>query len=242
MRRGGAVVAVVCALAFVPSTVADALTTQTFTTSESEFDPGVRNQGWWSPTIPATDSNQNYAVTHSDTLFTRNFFTFDLSSACPTSSVTLELTRFEQSGPLTYSLFDVSTPAATLNANEGRSQTIFDDLGSGTSFGSFPVAGGAPDDVLRFPLNAAGVAAFNATRGDFFSIGGKSPDGEATPGVGLSFLFGFSVATGTQQLIATCRPTTKEECKNGGWRNYGTTFRNQGECVAFVQRGVKPAP
>jgi hypothetical protein len=35
-------------------------------------------------------------------------------------------------------------------------------------------------------------------------------------------------------------PATKEQCKNGGWRNYGTTFKNQGQCVAFVQRGPRP--
>ena len=122
-----------------------------------------------------------------------------------------------------------------MNANDGRSQTIFDDLGTGTSFGSFRVVGGTPDDVLSFPLNAAGVAAFNATRGGFFSIGGKTPDGEASPD--LSFLWGASVGTGTQKLVVTCLPTTKEECKNGGWRNYGTTFKDQGQCVAFVQRG-----
>jgi hypothetical protein len=35
-------------------------------------------------------------------------------------------------------------------------------------------------------------------------------------------------------------PTSRDDCKNGGWRNYGTTFQNQGQCVAFVQRGPKP--
>jgi hypothetical protein len=28
-------------------------------------------------------------------------------------------------------------------------------------------------------------------------------------------------------------PTSKDECKDGGWRQFG--FRNQGECVAFVE-------
>lgn len=34
-------------------------------------------------------------------------------------------------------------------------------------------------------------------------------------------------------------PTAKQQCKNGGWRRYGTTFKNQGQCVAFVERGPK---
>jgi hypothetical protein len=32
-------------------------------------------------------------------------------------------------------------------------------------------------------------------------------------------------------------PTDKEECKNGGWKNFGTRFKNQGQCVRFVNTG-----
>jgi hypothetical protein len=32
---------------------------------------------------------------------------------------------------------------------------------------------------------------------------------------------------------ATPLPTSKDQCKNGGWRNYGV-FKNQGDCVSFV--------
>jgi hypothetical protein len=35
-------------------------------------------------------------------------------------------------------------------------------------------------------------------------------------------------------------PTSKDQCKNGGWRGFGDTFKNQGQCVAFVERGPKP--
>jgi DNA-binding beta-propeller fold protein YncE len=33
-------------------------------------------------------------------------------------------------------------------------------------------------------------------------------------------------------------PTSKEQCKRGGYRQFG--FKNQGQCVAFVERGPKP--
>lgn len=33
-------------------------------------------------------------------------------------------------------------------------------------------------------------------------------------------------------------PTTKDQCKHGGWAQFG--FKNQGQCVAFVQRGPQP--
>ena len=34
-------------------------------------------------------------------------------------------------------------------------------------------------------------------------------------------------------------PTAPQQCKNGGWRNF-PGFKNQGQCVAFVQRKPKP--
>jgi hypothetical protein len=52
-------------------------------------------------------------------------------------------------------------------------------------------------------------------------------------GGGSPFTYGEGdiVVTDAQPL-----PTAKDECKNGGWRNYGTKFQNQGQCVAFVVR------
>jgi hypothetical protein len=37
-------------------------------------------------------------------------------------------------------------------------------------------------------------------------------------------------------------PTSKEQCKNGGWRTF-RGFKNQGDCVRFVATGgtIPPA-
>jgi hypothetical protein len=243
MQRFRAIVVAVCAIALGAPVAAPAAITQTFTTSQSEFTPGVRNQGWWSATFANGDDNDNYfagvvTLAGPTPVVLRNFFSFDLSSACRAATVTLQLTRFTQTGPLPYSLFDVSTPAPVLNANDVVSAAIFADLGTGTSFGSFEVATGSPGDLLDFPLNGAGVTAFNATRGDFFSLGGST--GAAEGSLGDAFIYGNSERAGTQQLIVTCLPENKEECNNGGWRDFGDAFKNQGQCVAFVQRGPKP--
>jgi Tol biopolymer transport system component len=32
-------------------------------------------------------------------------------------------------------------------------------------------------------------------------------------------------------------PTIADQCKRGGWRNYGQRFKNQGDCVSFVRTG-----
>jgi hypothetical protein len=36
-------------------------------------------------------------------------------------------------------------------------------------------------------------------------------------------------------------PTTKDQCKNGGWRTFGG-FKNQGDCVSFVATGGTNPP
>ena len=36
-------------------------------------------------------------------------------------------------------------------------------------------------------------------------------------------------------------PATKDECKNGGWQDFGV-FKNQGDCVSFVATGGKNKP
>ena len=61
--------------------------------------------------------------------------------------------------------------------------------------------------------------------------GRLSPQNPPTTGSG-----GQGIATTPSSQV----PTNKDQCKNGGWRSFGTMFRNQGQCVAFVERGPKP--
>src|SRR6266852_4362526 len=49
-----------------------------FRTDVSEFNAGVRNQGWWSATDPNSTGNDNYLVGTFDPNSYNNFFTFDL--------------------------------------------------------------------------------------------------------------------------------------------------------------------
>jgi hypothetical protein len=66
-----------------------------------------------------------------------------------------------------------------------------------------------------------------------------------------------SGGTGTFRLDAGCwtgflpafkitapqaAPTDKDQCKKDGWKNYGTTFKNQGDCVSFVATHGKNQP
>jgi hypothetical protein len=174
-----------------------------FSTAQSPFSPDRLNQGWWSSEgEPHSSENDNYGVGQigrAPGLLVRNFFTFDLSGACEANVVVLRLTRFDQPEGVTYQLVDVTTPADELNGS-GPGVAIYDDLGTGTAYGSFDVFPGSEDDVLSFRLNEAGVAAYNAARGGFFSIGGSL----LNP-IENNILFGASgERPSVQQLLVAC--------------------------------------
>ena len=47
----------------------------------------------------------------------------------------------------------------------------------------------------------------------------------------------LNVVIGSIQ-IGNCTPASREQCKGEGWRDFD--FENQGQCIAFVNRGEKP--
>jgi PEP-CTERM motif len=207
-----------CLIALVLCSARGEASTIIFNTSDSQFDAGVDNQGWWSPTVDNASTNDNYLTGElvgdefTFDLF-RSFFTFDLStlnlSGQTLTSATLEVVRygFESSGPSeTLELFDVSTPAATLNNNAGTSAAIFADLGSGSSYGSFlvPAYAFSTSVTLTFSLNASALADIATGAGGFFSIGGSLQS--ISPGGGDAFLFGGSSGAGIQRLILETAP------------------------------------
>jgi hypothetical protein len=59
----------------------------------------------------------------------------------------------------------------------------------------------------------------------------------ANPSIALDPIFGGDITIHDAQPF----PTTKEQCKNGGWRTYGI-FNNQGDCASFVATGGKNSP
>ena len=155
----------------------------------------VRNQGFWLMGGGNVDVNDNYLVYWSDQVSSRNFFTFDLSSLIDLEieSVQLELTLFGiggTPGARTYELFDVSTDAATLNNNTGVHPEIFNDLGTGNSYGQFVI--NEPDGlykqkVLTFDLNHQSIDDIKQNAGGYFSIGGALVNG-----VSGQYIFGSS--------------------------------------------------
>lgn len=147
----------------------------TVSTSLNPIQAGTDNQGWWSNTTTNNNpTNDNYIAGNPNDNF-RSFFSFDLSGISGTvTSAQFDVRRYLQSGTVILGLWDVSTAASTLISTRSNisSPSIFADLGSGTSYGSFTVTTGASADILTFTLNAAALADINAEVGiGYFSIG-----------------------------------------------------------------------
>ena len=185
-------------------------------TSDNQITPGFDNQGWWSVNRTNEYVTENYLVGISpdskNNDVKHNFFTFDLSQITKVViSARLELTRFgynADSDQETLGLFDVSTNAITLNTTTGVSSIIFDDLGSGNSYGEMVItSNGLSSDIVSAELNVQAISDINASLGGWFSIGGSL----LTPGSpnygGSETLFGYShESDGIQQLVLEVIP------------------------------------
>ena len=267
MKGTGAIATLAFALALAVPATGQPATTQTFTTSQSPFPPdgfgvGGPNQGvydWGCGAGCIWPLRGPYFVWRGR-IGANNFFTFDLGSSCEASAATLQVVRGSESGMGTlgtadYSMHEVTTPAAIVNTPGGSPwswQTaftnfipVFDDLEDGPTYGggSYPISG-SPSDILHFPLNAVGVAALNAARESFFTIGGTGGGRtDFNPIVQSSTRNHiFDGVRDPARLVVTCAlPTSTSECKNGGWRDFGV-FKNQGDCVSFVASGGKNPP
>ncbi|HEX2038095.1 MAG TPA: DUF642 domain-containing protein [Acidimicrobiales bacterium] len=107
-------------------------------------------------------------------------------------------------------------------------------VGSGTA-NAVVTAGAATTTVTSSGTNTytLGTLAFTAT---------ASTTTVKFAGAGSVGGFGCGGVVVDNVSIAQNSATTGAECKDGGWRNYGTLYRNQGDCVSFVSTGGKNPP
>jgi hypothetical protein len=178
-----------------------------FGTNTNQFMEGIDNQGSWSPTFEGSDGNANYATGEFGVQLFRSFWTFDLTTLdLAGRSIVSAAVQVQGSSALgdateTVQLFDVHTDAAVLNANNGASQAIYDDLGTGTFYGELEVIAhqrGIPHGLLWIPLNADARADLSAAAGGFFSVGAALED---ITGPFQDVVFGFTSSAGIQQVV-----------------------------------------
>jgi Bacterial pre-peptidase C-terminal domain/Bacterial Ig-like domain len=165
------------------------------------------SQGQWDSTGSHSATNESYEVGQIPPTQYRNYFVFDLSNiGSPITTAALNLTDVTggYNSPLssdTYGLFDVSTPISALVASGAGQTGIFNDLGSGTGYGSQTITTASDGTVISTSLSAAGITGLNSGRGGLFAIGGALT---SISGSNTQFLFGSSGnATDTTQLVVS---------------------------------------
>lgn len=189
--------------------------------------------GWFSNTGEHIEFNDNYVVGGGLDGYTRNnYFLFDLSGVGGTvTAATLRI--YNPSAPAspgfpfgytsadpteTYALFDVSTaffdtplPGGNYVAGYGigslAGQAIFSDLGSGASYGATTVSLADNGHFVEISLNAAGLAALNAS-GGLFAVGGAITTLDGLVNKESLFVSAFlsSVGPNVPQLVISSVP------------------------------------
>ncbi len=164
--------------------------------------------------------------------------------------------RFED-GATGLDVFFDDVQGATNPANfvETQIATGLDRTAPHTVKLTFDAIDGPSNDVVKVwidgSLKITGTSWENYYRFDAESAAEQSPrivktvefreSGTANPAdTGSGFLFdNLSLLSGT---IPANIPSTKDQCINNGWKNYGSTFKTQGDCVSFIATAGKNQP
>jgi hypothetical protein len=134
------------------------------------IDQGWINGGLGGFGVPAL---RNYATGRYEGNEVRAYFIFDLSNADVFSSAKLQLAGLgllSDQGSETVTLFAVDTDPSVLQTATGG-MAAFDDLGSGTVFGSLDVRAAQAQGPQEFNLNSNALSAINNARGGLFAMG-----------------------------------------------------------------------
>lgn len=125
--------------------------------------------------------------------------------------------------------------------------------GSYTVVGASQVQSLAPSVLNTFPVNihvqGGDVLGFWATGGAACStFTGQAAD-DSLAGFGLQPAVGTTVTpaafpgfrSNVSATLTAALPSARDDCENGGWQSY-SVFKNQGDCVSFVETGGKNPP
>lgn len=151
------------------------------TTTVGNFFVATSSSGWWNSKGAHEQINTNYIAGvccgGDANASYNNFFTFDLSNVTGSvlsASLTLYSWDIVGPGPLNYSLFDITSPLPEVRATAFESNlSIYNDLMSGSSYGSFSYTEADKWEIRSIALNSTGISALNSALGGEFGIGGS---------------------------------------------------------------------
>ncbi|GAA1756457.1 hypothetical protein GCM10009712_01740 [Pseudarthrobacter sulfonivorans] len=125
-----------------------------------------------------------------------------------------------------HSTFTITSAAGTVTGTKDLAAGGGGFAWCAGSFGAFD----APALTYSATINTGGASYTDS--GTAFARDAEMPNN----GVAIFQPFNetFSTSNGVVPVVPAA-PTSVDQCKNGGWKNY-PQFKNQGECVAYVQR------
>jgi hypothetical protein len=122
-----------------------------------------------------------------------------------------------------------------------QTSAIFDDVGFVAGYLNTldPVTGAVLTTSDPFTQAHVGGLAVRPTDGVIFASGGDESDIYTLSSSGTQTRLGFTSVGGVGDLAFTPLPTSKDQCKNGGWQRFNSpiSFKNQGDCIQFVNTG-----
>jgi hypothetical protein len=182
------------------------------TSEASTFLIDATDSGQYSSEGDHAPGNFNYVTGNtSDRLQRRNFFVFALPATLETIlSAELRLTNPGPPNPgyqsdnssETYVLRDVSTSITNLMAGGSGLTAIYQDLGTGTTYGSVVVSAASNGTIVTITLNESFISAAQAIGGGgFIALGGALSTLDSDPKT-TEFVFGFTGASLSQSKLA----------------------------------------
>jgi hypothetical protein len=204
------------------------------------IDPGTGAQ--IGPAVPITADDQPISIT-------------DLALQPGTN--TLYGTRLHEDD-FTNSIYTINptTGVATLIGNTGvigatlafgpdgtlyQTSAVFDDDGFVAGYLNTldPDTGAVLTTSDPFTQRHVGGLEVRPTDGVIFASGGDEGSIWTLSPTGTQTFVGLTSVGGVGDLAFTPLPTSKDQCKNGGWHRFSFpySFKNQGDCIQFVNTG-----
>jgi len=122
-----------------------------------------------------------------------------------------------------------------------QTSAVFDDNGFVAGYLNTldPDTGAVLTTNGPFTQAHVGGLAVRPTDGVIFASGGDEGDIYTLSQTGTQTFVGFTGVGGVGDLAFTPLPTTKDDCKNGGWQRFSFpyTFKNQGDCIQLFNTG-----
>ncbi len=146
--------------------------------TSSTLTVNAADRGWWGSTGNHMSDNKNTLTGFCSGCAgspDNSYFVFTLPTFSGTvTSVTLKLEHEAFTSPQTtetFSVWDVTTPIATLMATGTSATSIYNDLMTGTQYGTFMAGTTTVGTILTIALNSQAVAAVAAASGGQIAIG-----------------------------------------------------------------------